>query len=86
MDSYRVEVDAGIEIALADADAGIEPVPTGMAGRGPERHIDQLSGVICDFNERFGGIEFRDQDRLTRFLFEELPQKLGANDRVQNAS
>jgi type I restriction enzyme R subunit len=85
MDSYRVEVEAAMEIALADADAEIEPVPTGAAGGRPEPDVDQLSSVIRDFNERFGATEFRDQDRVTRFLFEELPGKIGANDRVQNA-
>jgi type I restriction enzyme R subunit len=85
MDSYRVEIEAAMEIALADADAEIEPVPTGAAGGRPEPDVDQLSSVIRDFNERFGATEFRDQDRVTRFLFEELPEKIGANGRVQNA-
>jgi type I restriction enzyme, R subunit len=85
MDSYRVEVETALEIALADADAEIEPVPTGAAGGRPEPEIDQLSSVIRDFNDRFGATEFRDQDRVTRFLFEELPEKISANGRVQNA-
>lgn len=85
MDSYRVEVEAAIEIALADADAEIEPVPTGTAGGRLEPDVDQLSSVIRDFNERFGATEFRDQDRVRRFLFEELPERIGANNRVQNA-
>jgi type I restriction enzyme, R subunit len=85
MDSYRVEVEAAMEIALADADAEIEPVPTGAGDGFPEPDMDQLSSVIRDFNDRFGATEFRDQDRVTRFLFEELPERIGANDRVQNA-
>ena len=85
MDSYRVEIEAAMEIALADADAEIEPVPTGAAGRRPEPDVDQLSSVILEFNERFGATEFRDQDRVTRCLFEELPEKIGENRRVQNA-
>lgn len=85
MDSYRVEVEAAIEIALADTDAEIEPVPTGTAGGRLEPDVDQLSSVIRDFNERFGATEFRDQDRVRRFLFEELPERIGANNRVQNA-
>ena len=74
-----------MEIALVDADAEIEPVPMGAAGGRQEPDVDQLSSVIRDFNERFGATEFRDQDRVTRFLFEELPEKIGANGRVQNA-
>ena len=85
MDSYRVEVEAAMKIALADADAEIDPVPTGAAGGLKEPDIDQLSGVIREFNKLYGDTEFRDQDRVTRFLFKELPAKIGANDRVQNA-
>jgi type I restriction enzyme R subunit len=85
MDSYRVEIEAAMEMALNDADAEIEPVPTGAAGRRLEPEMDQLSSVVREFNERFGATDFRDQDRVTRFLFEELPGKLGANGRVQNA-
>ena len=51
----------------------------------PEPDVNQLSSVILEFNERFGATEFRDQDRVTQFLFEELPEKIGENRRVQNA-
>jgi type I restriction enzyme, R subunit len=85
MDSYRVEIEAAMEIALDDANAEIEPAPTGTAGGRSEPHRDQLSSVVREFNERFGATEFRDEDRVRRFLFEELPQKIGANGRVQNA-
>lgn len=85
MDSYRVEIEAAMEIALNDADAEIEPVPTSAAGGRLEADMDQLSSVLREFNERFGATDFRDQDRVKRFLFEELPEKIGANGRVQNA-
>ncbi|WP_202814950.1 type I restriction endonuclease subunit R [Aureimonas sp. AU22] len=85
MESYRVEIAAAMQIALNDANAEIEPVPTGAAGGPLESEIDQLSSVVREFNERFGTTDFRDQDRVTRFLFEELPEKIGANGRVQNA-
>jgi type I restriction enzyme R subunit len=85
MDSYRVEIEAAMEIALNDSDAEIEPVPTGAPGGRVEPERDQLSSVVREFNERFGTTDFRDQDRVTRFLFEELPEKIGTNGRVQNA-
>lgn len=85
MDSYRVEIEAAMEIALNDADAEIEPVPTTAAGDRLEPEMDQLSSVVQEFNERFGTTDFRDQDRVTRFLFKELPVKIGANERVRNA-
>ncbi len=85
MDSYRVEIEAAMEIALADADAEIDPVPTGAAGGRGDPEIDQLSNVVREFNDRFGAVDFRDQDRVQRFLFEELPERIRANDRVRNA-
>jgi type I restriction enzyme R subunit len=85
MDSYRVEITTAMEIVLNDADAEIEPVPTSAAGGHLKPEMDQLSAVVREFNERFGATDFRDQDRVTRFLFEELPEKIGANGRVQNA-
>lgn len=85
MDSYRAEVETALRIALPDADAEIGPVPTGAAGGTPEAEIDRLSQVVRDFNERFGAVEFRDQDRVFRFMFEEMPKNIGANARVRNA-
>ena len=43
MDSYRVEVKAALEIAFADADGEIGPVPAGGAGLKPEQEMDRLS-------------------------------------------
>ena len=43
MDSYRVEKKATMKIALPDADAEIEPVPTTGGGRKPEPELDRLS-------------------------------------------
>jgi type I restriction enzyme R subunit len=85
MDSYRVEISAGMNIALVDEDAEIKSVPVGTAGGQVEPTMDQLSAVVREFNERFGATDFRDQDRVKRFLFEELPEKIGANGRVRNA-
>ena len=42
MDSYRVETKAIMKIALADADAEIEPVPTDGGGRTSEPELDRL--------------------------------------------
>ena len=36
MDSYRVETNTAIKVALADDDAEIEPVPTDAGGRKSE--------------------------------------------------
>jgi type I restriction enzyme R subunit len=42
MDSYRAEKKATMAIALPDADAEIEPVPTSGGGRKPEPQMDKF--------------------------------------------
>jgi len=46
MDSYRAEKKATMAIALPDADAEIEPVPTSGGGHKPEPEMDKLSNII----------------------------------------
>src|ERR1700730_5665815 len=54
MDNYRVEKTADRKIALADADAEIEPAPTHGGGRKSEPELDRLSNILKTFNEVFG--------------------------------
>ncbi len=58
MDSYRVEKQAAMKIALPDEDAEIEPVPTSGGGCKPEPELDRLSNILKTFNEQFGNIEW----------------------------
>ena len=64
MDSYRVEKQAAQKVQLADEDAEIEPAPTDGGGQKPEPELDRLSNIIRDFNDRFGNIEWKDQDKI----------------------
>ena len=73
MDSYRVEKRAVQDIQLPDEDAEIGPVPTEGGGQKPEPEMDPLSKIINDFNERFGNIDWKDQDKINKVLSEELP-------------
>ena len=85
MDSYRVEKQAVQAIQLADEDAEIGPVPTEGGGQKPELEMDRLSSIIREFNERFGNIEWKDQDRIEKAIFEELPTMVGGDRAYQNA-
>jgi type I restriction enzyme R subunit len=49
MDSYRVEKKAVMKIALADADAQIEPVPVEGGGHKGEPELDRLSNILKTF-------------------------------------
>ena len=85
MDSYRVEKQAVQDIQLPDEDAEIEPVPTDGGGQKPDLDMDRLSNIIRDFNDRFGSIEWKDQDKIERLISEELPAKVAADQAYQNA-
>lgn len=85
MDSYRVEVRAAMEIALADQDAEIEPVPTSGGGHMPEPELDRLSNILRAFNDQFGNIDWKDADKIRQVIIEEIPAKVAADKAYQNA-
>jgi type I restriction enzyme R subunit len=84
MDSYRVEKKAAMKIALEDADAEIEPVPTEGGGRKPEPELDRLSNILKMFNENFGTL-FTDADRVVRRIREDIAPRVAADTAYQNA-
>ena len=84
MDSYRVEKRAVMKIALADADAEIEPIPTDGGSRKAEPEIDRLSNILKTFNERFGTL-FTDTDRVAKRIREDIAPKVAADGAYQNA-
>lgn len=85
MDSYRVEKQANIRIALSDADAEIGPVPTAGGGYKPEPELDRLSNIIRTFNDQFGNIPWTDADRVRKMITEEIPARVAADNAYQNA-
>ena len=85
MDSYRVEKQAVQDIQLPDEDAEIGPVPTDGGGQKPEPEMDRLSNIIRDFNDRFGNIQWKDQDKIEKVIAEELPTKVAGDRAYQNA-
>ena len=85
MDSYRVEKQHTMKIALADEDAEIEPIPASGRGHKPEPELDRLSNIIRQFNEQFGNINWTDADRVHKLITEEIPAKVAADPAYQNA-
>ena len=85
MDSYRAEKQQAMQIALADEDGEIDPVPTGGGGHLDEPELDLLSNIIASFNQLFGNIEWEDDDRVQRLITEEIPQKVDADAAYRNA-
>ncbi|MDI6849988.1 MAG: type I restriction endonuclease subunit R [Candidatus Saccharicenans sp.] len=85
IDSYRVEKQATMKIALSGEDAEIEPIPAMGGGRKPEPKLDRLSNIIKDFNEHFGNIPWTDADRVRKLITEEIPARVAADPAYQNA-
>ncbi len=84
MDSYRAEKKATMAIALPDADAEIEPVPTSGGGRKLEPEMDKLSNIVKVFNDQFGGL-FADSKRMEKRITDEIPKKVSADQAYRNA-
>jgi type I restriction enzyme R subunit len=84
MDSYRVEKKAVMKIAMADADAEIEPVPAEGGGRKPQPELDRLSNILKTFNEHFGTL-FTDADRVVRRIRDDIAPQVAADKAYQNA-
>lgn len=84
MDSYRVEKKAVMNIALADQDAEIEPIPTEVEGHKREPKLDRLSNIIKTFNVQFGTL-FNDSDRVVKRIREDIAPKVAADTAYRNA-
>lgn len=85
MESYRSEAQATIEIALADKEGTVDPIPTGEAGGKSEPEVDKLSTIVRVFNERFGDIDWNDKDKIQEVIKKELPERVSADTQYQNA-
>ena len=85
MDSYRVEKRKMQEILLPDEDAEIGPVPTTGGGHIPDPELDRLSNIVREFNDLYGGIEWKDTDRVQQFITETIPARVAQDTAFQNA-
>ena len=85
MESYRAEVQASLNISLADEDAEIEPVPTEAGGFKPEPELERLTQIIQAFNEMWGNVEWKDEDSIVHLISQEIPAKVAADQAYQNA-
>ena len=84
MDSYRVEKQAEMKIALEDSDAEINPVPVEGGGFKREPELDRLSNILKTFNEQFGTL-FTDADRVVKRIREDIAPQVAADAAFKNA-
>jgi type I restriction enzyme R subunit len=84
MDSYRVEKKQAIQIASADDNAEIDPMPVEGGGRKPEPELDRLSNILKTFNEQFGTL-FNDSDRIFARIKDEIAPRVAEDQAFRNA-
>jgi len=86
MESYRVEKQAVIKLAMQDQDATLRP-PEANIGGAEEAEKDKLSNIIKIFNEKWGDTDWKDEDKIHYYLFitEELPAQIAQSSIYQNA-
>ena len=85
MDSYRVEAKAALKMAMDDVDATVESVPSGGAGGKGEADIDKLSIIIKTFNDLFGNIVWKDEDKIRKVIVQDIPARVAQDKAYQNA-
>ncbi|NLB70273.1 MAG: type I restriction endonuclease subunit R [Lentisphaerae bacterium] len=85
MDSYRNEVQESRKIYLEDEEGVIDTFSETGGGVKPEPEMDYLSAILQSFNERFGNIEWEDEDRIRKIISEEIPAAVSADKAYKNA-
>jgi len=81
LDTHR----PALKMAMDDADATVDPVPPGGGGGKGEADIDSLSAIIKTFNDLFGNIEWKDEDKIRKVIAEEIPARVAQDKAYQNA-
>lgn len=66
-DSYRVQLDRKEDISLT-GEGELSPSTTDGTGGVPEPELDLLSNILEIFNERFGDIDWGEDDKIKRAL------------------
>lgn len=84
LESYRNEAREMLSIKLEDADAEVDPVPAGSAGRIVQPELDYLSAILADFNDMFGNIQWNDADNVRRQILE-IPAMVSKDEKYLNA-
>ncbi len=79
MESYRVSRQGRTNITLEEEDSEVAPLSTIESGQQRDLDFDSLENIIEAFNERFGDIEWEDNDKVRKILTEDIPNDLKAN-------
>jgi type I restriction enzyme R subunit len=79
MDSYRLQLEATINIAMEQGE-DLKPIPTDMRGGTSDTEIDRLSNILQTFNDRYG-TQFEDVDKV-RQMAENVAKDVAQNQEL----
>lgn len=83
-DKYRIVKEEERAIVLENTNTEVKPVPVGQGGIIVKPEMDLLSNIVKDFNDLFGGIEWKNRDEVQRQI-EELPVRISNSEDFANA-
>jgi type I restriction enzyme R subunit len=85
MDSYRPSKQGTGTIILTPDTGVVKPIPPGDGGGTTEPELDTLENILKLFNQRFGDIEWTDQDKVNEILTQHIPADIKKDERLMNA-
>ncbi|MCX6152782.1 MAG: type I restriction endonuclease [Candidatus Kapabacteria bacterium] len=74
LDSYKTSEPSMLNISIEE-NRELNPIPSQTGAGGYQPELDELEAIIKEFNERFG-TEWTDDDKIRRFLFEDIPNEM----------
>ena len=66
-ESYRVQLDKTLDITL-EGEGELRPSQADGTSRMPEAELEGIMEIIREFNERYGGVEWGEEDKLAKGL------------------
>ncbi|WP_268225705.1 type I restriction endonuclease subunit R [Sinomicrobium oceani] len=84
LDSYRLTRTTQENIKLS-GDEELDPTPPVMKGKKGELGFNELDAILKEFNTKFGIDNWTDDDKVKKFLFEQLPADFARDEATVNA-
>jgi type I restriction enzyme, R subunit len=84
LDSYKTSEPSTLNIEIEE-NKELKPIPPETGGHGPPPEMDKLEEIIKEFNDRFG-TEWTENDKIRRFLFEDIPNEMAKDIDFINAT
>ena len=85
MDSYKPSKFETKKINLVAEPGIVAPIPVEVGGGKPELELDTLENILNVFNQRFGNIEWSDEDKVQKILTKQLPAEMKEDKEIMEA-